>query len=121
MVSASINDDTHTDHHAVVLADDVDGFLHPAAAGHDILRDDELFTAGNLKAAPQNKAACFFLGQFVSPPIITVVRSIAGDMQGAFLAAGVAGIIGALVAMVVAISRGRRSAANSVGLGDSGS
>ena len=37
------------------------------------------------------RAACFFLGQFVSPPIITVVRSIAGDTSGGSPAAGLAG------------------------------
>ena len=41
----------------------VDGLLDAAAARHDILRDDEFFTAGNLKAAPQNKAARFFLDE----------------------------------------------------------
>lgn len=41
--------------------------------------------------------ACFFFGQFVSPLLVSVVRAQVGTMQGAFLVAGIVGIIGAVV------------------------
>tara|TARA_B100000678_G_scaffold290744_1_gene304557 strand:+ start:288 stop:1508 length:1221 start_codon:yes stop_codon:yes gene_type:complete len=37
--------------------------------------------------------ACFFFGQFSSPLIVGGVRSVAGSMQGAFLTAGIAGVV----------------------------
>lgn len=39
--------------------------------------------------------ACFFFGQFSSPLLVSVVRGALGTMQGAFLAAGLVGVIGA--------------------------
>lgn len=39
--------------------------------------------------------ACFFFGQFVSPLIVSLVRAQVGTMQGAFLVAGITGLIGA--------------------------
>lgn len=43
-------------------------------------------------------AACFFLGQFVSPPVVTLVRNAVGSMQGAFALAGVVSLAAAVVA-----------------------
>lgn len=45
--------------------------------------------------------ACFFFGQFVSPLIVSIVRAQTGTMQGAFLAAGIVGIGGALAALFI--------------------
>jgi sugar phosphate permease len=45
--------------------------------------------------------ATFFFGQFASPLILSVVRSGLGTMQAAFLAAGIAGLVGGLVVLVV--------------------
>jgi MFS family permease len=46
--------------------------------------------------------ACFFFGQFASPPIVSAVRALAGTMQGAFLVAGLIALIAAAVAIVLA-------------------
>ena len=45
--------------------------------------------------------ACFFFGQFSSPLLVGLVRSLAGTMQGAFLAAGIAGLAGGIIAFIV--------------------
>jgi len=50
-------------------------------------------------------AACFFLGQFISPPCVALVRDAIGTMQGAFVAAGIAGVIGAFVVLAL-VARG---------------
>ncbi|WP_239019775.1 MFS transporter [Sphingomonas suaedae] len=50
--------------------------------------------------------ACFFFGQFVSPLIVSVVRGQVGTMQGAFLVAGITGLVGA-VAVLFLIGRTR--------------
>jgi MFS family permease len=42
-------------------------------------------------------AACFFFGQFSSPLLVSAMRGSTGTMQGAFLASGVIGIVGAVV------------------------
>lgn len=44
--------------------------------------------------------ACFFFGQFSSPLLVGLVRSIAGTMQGAFLTAGLVGLVGGIVAFI---------------------
>lgn len=49
--------------------------------------------------------ACFFLGQFISPPVVTLIRSQAGTMQNAFATIGVITLLAALVALVIAIRR----------------
>jgi MFS family permease len=46
-------------------------------------------------------AACFFLGQFVSPPCVALVKGAIGSMQGAFAAAGALSVVGALVVLLV--------------------
>lgn len=51
-------------------------------------------------------AASFFLGQFVSPPCVAVVRDALGTMQGAFVVAGAVSVVGAFfVLALVARSR----------------
>jgi len=55
--------------------------------------------------------ACFFLGQFISPPIVTIIKTVIGSMQGAFAAAGVAGIIGSVVAIVLLFRRNQATQA----------
>lgn len=52
----------------------------------------------------------FFFGQFTSPLLISAIRAGTGTMQGAFLAAGIASIIGA---GIVALVLGRGEAATS--------
>lgn len=49
--------------------------------------------------------ACFFLGQFVSPPIVTLVKNATGSMQGAFTVAGLAALAGCLVAVIVFVRK----------------
>ena len=49
--------------------------------------------------------ATFFFGQFASPLLLSGVRSTLGTMQGAFLAAGLAAVIGAVVALLLMRSR----------------
>lgn len=48
---------------------------------------------------------CFFLGQFLSPPIVALVQSATGSMQGAFAAAGLAAFAGMLVAIAALLRR----------------
>ncbi|WP_267388413.1 MFS transporter [Sphingomonas sp. GC_Shp_3] len=49
--------------------------------------------------------ACFFFGQFLSPLLVSLIRTATVTMQGAFLCAGIIGGIGALVAIVGAVRR----------------
>ncbi|MEO6248135.1 MAG: MFS transporter [Sphingomicrobium sp.] len=56
-------------------------------------------------------SACFFLGQFVSPPIVALIRNGAGSMRGAFAIAGAVALVGMLIALVF---RARRSAAPAI-------
>ena len=42
--------------------------------------------------------ACFFFGQFSSPLLVSLVKQTTGTMQGAFLVAGVLGLVVALLA-----------------------
>lgn len=46
-------------------------------------------------------AACFFLGQFISPPCVAIVKGAIGSMQGAFAAAGICSIVGAFVVLAL--------------------
>lgn len=55
--------------------------------------------------------SAFFFGQFSSPLLISLIRSYAGTMQGAFLIAGIVGLVGAVVAFVLL---GRDQAENQV-------
>lgn len=48
---------------------------------------------------------CFFLGQFLSPPIVTLVQSATGSMQATFAAAGLAAFAGMLVAIAALLRR----------------
>lgn len=45
--------------------------------------------------------ACFFFGQFSSPLLVNLVSRFTGTMQGAFLVAGVLGVVGAVVVLVL--------------------
>lgn len=47
--------------------------------------------------------ACFFFGQFSSPFLVALWRSGLGTMQGAFLAMGLAGVVGAVAATLFAL------------------
>jgi MFS family permease len=49
--------------------------------------------------------AAFFLGQFVSPWIVHQLDVTTGSIQGAFLATGLAGLVGAGVAFALLIAR----------------
>ncbi|HXA09353.1 MAG TPA: hypothetical protein VNW28_05185 [Chthoniobacterales bacterium] len=64
--AAPIDDHTDASDDTAVPADDVDRFLHAAAAAHNILRDDEFFVRRNHKSAAQDEAACFLLGEEVA-------------------------------------------------------
>ena len=52
-------------------------------------------------------AACFFLGQFCSPWFVARAQQLSGSVQGAFAAAGVAGLIAGAIALFAACA-GRR-------------
>lgn len=45
--------------------------------------------------------SAFFLGQFASPLILSGIRAGTGTMQGAFLVAGIAAVVGAVIAAIV--------------------
>ncbi|MEL0252153.1 MAG: MFS transporter, partial [Novosphingobium sp.] len=47
----------------------------------------------------------FFLGQFVSPLLVSVARTSSGTMQGAFLIAGMLGIVIAVVTWFIVAPR----------------
>lgn len=53
-------------------------------------------------------AACFFLGQFASPPCVAIVKGAVGTMQAAFAAAGICSIVGAVVVLTF-VRRGDRA------------
>lgn len=42
---------------------------------------------------------CFFLGQFLSPPLVTLGQAAIGSMQGTFAAAGMAALLGVPIAL----------------------
>lgn len=49
--------------------------------------------------------ACFFFGQFISPVLIGLIRIHVGTMQGAFVVAGAAGLLAAVIVNLVLASR----------------
>lgn len=53
--------------------------------------------------------ACFFFGQFSSPWLVARAEGITGSVQGAFMLAGIAGIVAAAIGFVSGLNR--RSAA----------
>ncbi|MEZ0243581.1 MAG: MFS transporter [Sphingomonas sp.] len=53
----------------------------------------------------------FFFGQFTSPLLVSVIRTATGSMQGAFLYAGILGVVGAVVVAIVMAKRGAPAAA----------
>ncbi|MFM6832356.1 MAG: MFS transporter, partial [Novosphingobium sp.] len=64
------------------------GILIPALA---------LWTMSHLRAEHRGRGmgiwtAAFFLGQFVSPLLVSIARGISGTMQGAFFISGLIGI-----------------------------
>ena len=64
--ATAIDDHADAGNLTPVGADDVDGFLHAAAASDDIFRHDELLARRDLKPAAQHQAARFFLNEDVS-------------------------------------------------------
>jgi hypothetical protein len=61
--AAAVDDDSDAHDFAAVLPDDVDCFLHAAAAGDDVFGYDEAFVRRNLEAAPEDEAASFLFGK----------------------------------------------------------
>lgn len=53
--------------------------------------------------------ACFFFGQFSSPLLVSVIRNAMGTMQGAFVAAGIGGLV---FTVIVAVIVGRSAKAS---------
>ncbi|KAH2823640.1 hypothetical protein KXV85_001620, partial [Aspergillus fumigatus] len=49
--------------------------------------------------------ACFFFGQFSSPLLVSLLREHFGHMQGAFVAAGVFGLVSAILVLIVVSGR----------------
>ncbi|MBN9143341.1 MAG: MFS transporter [Novosphingobium sp.] len=49
--------------------------------------------------------ACFFFGQFSSPLLVSLLREHFGHMQGAFVAAGVFGLVCAILVLIVVSGR----------------
>ena len=56
-MAASIENRADCGNGAAVAADNVDRFLHPTAARHDIFDNDEFFVRRNLKTTAQSKFA----------------------------------------------------------------
>ena len=54
--------------------------------------------------------ACFFFGQFSSPLLVSLLREATGHMQGAFIAAGVFGLVCAVLVLLVVSGREREAA-----------
>lgn len=54
--------------------------------------------------------ACFFFGQFSSPLLVSVLRQATGHMQGAFLVAGIFGLVCAIGVLIVVSGRAREAA-----------
>lgn len=52
--------------------------------------------------------ACFYLGQFSSPLVVSLIRAQLSSMQGAFVAIGLIGMVGGLI--IFALMRGRPAA-----------
>lgn len=50
---------------------------------------------------------CFFLGQFLSPPVVTLVQRAIGSMQGTFVTAGIMALAGMLIALGSPLLRGK--------------
>lgn len=50
---------------------------------------------------------CFFLGQFLSPPAVTLVQRAIGSMQGTFVATGIMAFAGMLIALGSLLLRGK--------------
>lgn len=50
---------------------------------------------------------CFFLGQFLSPPLVTLGQTAIGSMQGTFAAAGMAALVGVPIALWLLFLPGR--------------
>lgn len=55
--AAAVDDDGDGDDPAAMGADDVDGFLDPSTAGHDIFGDNESLVRSNLESPAQDQAA----------------------------------------------------------------
>jgi len=55
--------------------------------------------------------ACFFFGQFASPLLVSAVRTQVGTMQGAFVVAGIAGLVCALAVLLIVSGRRAQAAA----------
>ena len=54
--------------------------------------------------------ACFFFGQFSSPLLVSLLRQATGHMQGAFLVAGLVGLVCAVGVLVLVSGRARGAA-----------
>lgn len=64
-----------------------------------------LWTVSQLPAEHRGRgmgvwSACFFLGQFVSPLLVTGAQAVSGSVQGAFATMGVIALIGALSSQI---------------------
>ena len=63
--AAAIHDDANAGDLSAMRLDDVDGFLHAAAAGNDVFGHDEPLVRRDLKSAAQHQDARFFLRENV--------------------------------------------------------
>jgi len=54
--------------------------------------------------------ACFFFGQFTSPLLVSLLRQATGHMQGAFLVAGLFGLVCAVGVLILVSGRARHAA-----------
>jgi len=64
-LAASIENYADCGNGPAAAADNVDRFLHPSAARHDIFDNNELFIRRNLKTTAQNKFAIVFFDKNV--------------------------------------------------------
>ena len=49
--------------------------------------------------------SCFFFGQFTSPMLVSLLRQATGHMQGAFVVAGLVGLVSAVLVVLVVTAR----------------
>jgi MFS family permease len=52
--------------------------------------------------------SCFFIGQFTSPFFVALFKQVSDTVQGAFVVAGTIGLVGAAVAVAIALQDSRK-------------
>ncbi len=77
----AVHDRRRAENGSAVGADDVQCLLHPAAFGHHVLDDQDLFSGRNLESAPQDQFAVLFFHK--NEPHAKLPRDFLADDQSA--------------------------------------